>query len=199
MGVGVADRMIDRCLVLLFVEQINWRQYAVIYRAGLSNETSVLALRLRDKSNNLAHIRSTHRLDKQSAVQHFCRKLAVMPPIRLPTSLLFSVSSRSSGYFGRINTGGFLSSPLVVVGKSLKLTRNRSVGHGLGSAKQSLCCFQVFLASLRDLLNHHRALARFCAAWSEVGWSQGNQLRSLARRSLNRSTHFLEQRGARHE
>jgi hypothetical protein len=32
-------------------------------------------------------------------------------------------------------------SPLVVVGKGLKLTRNRSVGHGLGSAEQSLCCF----------------------------------------------------------
>jgi hypothetical protein len=29
----------------------------------------------------------------------------------------------------------FLSSPLVVVGKGLKLTGNRSVGHGLGSAK----------------------------------------------------------------
>jgi hypothetical protein len=41
-----------------------------------------------------------------------------------------------------------LSSPLVVVGKGLKLTRNRSVGHGLGSAKQSLCRFQVFPASL---------------------------------------------------
>jgi hypothetical protein len=43
--------------------------------------------------------------------------------------------------FGRINVRSFLSSPLVVVGKGLKLTRNRSVGHGLGSAEQSLCCF----------------------------------------------------------
>jgi hypothetical protein len=42
----------------------------------------------------------------------------------------------------------FLGSPLVVVGKGLKLTRNRSVSHGLGSAEQSLCCFQVLLASL---------------------------------------------------
>src|SRR6266850_295371 len=32
------------------------------------------------------------------------------------------------------------SSPLVVVGKGLKLTRYRSVGHGLGSAEQSPCC-----------------------------------------------------------
>jgi hypothetical protein len=33
------------------------------------------------------------------------------------------------------------SPPLVVVGKGLELTRNRSVGHGLGSAEQGLCCF----------------------------------------------------------
>jgi hypothetical protein len=42
----------------------------------------------------------------------------------------------------------FLGSPLVVVGKGFKLTRNRQVSHGLGSAEQSLCCFQVLLASL---------------------------------------------------
>jgi hypothetical protein len=35
----------------------------------------------------------------------------------------------------------FLGSLLVVIGKGLKLTRNRSVGHSLGSAEQSLCCF----------------------------------------------------------
>jgi hypothetical protein len=35
----------------------------------------------------------------------------------------------------------FLSSPLVVVGKGLMLTGNRSVDHGLGSTEQSLCCF----------------------------------------------------------
>jgi hypothetical protein len=64
-----------------------------------------------------------------------------MLPIRSCTPLAFSVSSRSSERFGRINMRGFLSSPLVVVGKGLKLTRNRSVGNGLGSAKQSLCCF----------------------------------------------------------
>jgi hypothetical protein len=34
-----------------------------------------------------------------------------------------------------------LSSPLEVVGKGLKLTRNRSVDHGLGNAEQSPCCF----------------------------------------------------------
>jgi len=42
----------------------------------------------------------------------------------------------------------FVSSPLVVVGQSPELTRYRPVGHGFGSAEQSLCCFQVFLASL---------------------------------------------------
>jgi len=61
--------------------------------------------------------------------------------IRSCTPLAFSVSSRLSECFGRINVRSFLSSPLVVVGKGLKLTRNRSVGHGLGSAEQSLCCF----------------------------------------------------------
>jgi hypothetical protein len=42
----------------------------------------------------------------------------------------------------------FLSSPLVVGGEGHKLTRNRSVGHGFGSAEQSPCCLQIFLASL---------------------------------------------------
>ena len=41
-----------------------------------------------------------------------------------------------------------LGSPLVVVGKSLKLSRNRLVRHGFGSAKQSLRCLQIFLTSL---------------------------------------------------
>jgi hypothetical protein len=65
---------------------------------------------------------------------------AVKLPIRSYTALGFSVSSRSSEGFGRINMRSFLSSPLVVVGKGLKLTRNRSVGHGLGGAEQSPCC-----------------------------------------------------------
>jgi hypothetical protein len=55
--------------------------------------------------------------------------------IRSCIPLAFSVSSRSSECFGRIGMRGFLSSPLVVVGKGLKLIRNHSVGHGLGSAK----------------------------------------------------------------
>jgi hypothetical protein len=40
----------------------------------------------------------------------------------IPSVLAFGVSSRTSEYFGRINTRGFLNSPLVVVGKRLKLT-----------------------------------------------------------------------------
>jgi hypothetical protein len=48
-----------------------------------------------------------------------------MLPIWSRTPLAFSVSSRPSECFGRINMRGFLSSPLVVVGKGLKLTRNR--------------------------------------------------------------------------
>jgi hypothetical protein len=70
---------------------------------------------------------------------HFFRRLAVMLPIRSRAPLAFSVSSRSSERFGRINVRGFLSSPLVTVGKGLKLTPDRQIGHGLGSAKQSLC------------------------------------------------------------
>jgi hypothetical protein len=57
------------------------------------------------------------------------------------TPLAFGVSSRTSNCFGRINMRSFLGSLLVVVGKGLKLTRNRSVGHGLGSAEQSLSRF----------------------------------------------------------
>jgi hypothetical protein len=69
-------------------------------------------------------------------------------PFRLCTPLAFSAGSRSSQCSGRINMRSLLSSPLVVVGKGVKLTRNRSVGHILGSAEQSPCCFQIFLASL---------------------------------------------------
>jgi hypothetical protein len=110
----------------------------------------------------------------------------------------FSLGNRSGERFGRINMRSFLGSPLAVVGKGLKLTRNRSVGHGLSSAEHSLCCFEVFLASLRDL-ERHRALARFSGARFKVIWSQGNQLRSLSLRVLKRSTHFLEQSWVRHE
>src|SRR5216683_7591363 len=78
---------------------------------------------------------------------------AVKLPIRSCTLLAFGVSSRTSECFGRINMRSFLSflkdrlqaidqrlladpvSLLVVVGKGLKLTRNRSVSHGLGSAE----------------------------------------------------------------
>lgn len=49
---------------------------------------------------------------------------------------------------GRIDMRSLLSSPLVVVGKGLKLAGNRCVGHGLGSAEQSPRYLQIFLASL---------------------------------------------------
>jgi hypothetical protein len=68
-------------------------------------------------------------------------------PIR-SCPLVFGVGSRSSECFGRINMRSFLGSLLVIVGKGLKLTRYRRVSHGLGSAEQSLCRFQVLLASL---------------------------------------------------
>src|SRR6266481_4483431 len=59
-GIGAADRMTYRCLVLLLADRISRREDAVIYRAGFSNQAGSLALRLGDKSNNLAHIRSKH-------------------------------------------------------------------------------------------------------------------------------------------
>jgi len=37
MGIGAANRMTCWCLVLLLADWINWREDAVVYRAGLSN------------------------------------------------------------------------------------------------------------------------------------------------------------------
>jgi hypothetical protein len=42
---------------------------------------------------------------------------------------------------------GFLGPALIVVGESLELSRDRSVRHGFGGTKQSLCCSQIFLAA----------------------------------------------------
>jgi len=63
MGIGAADRMTYWCLVLLLADRISRREDTIVYRAGLSNEAGSLALRLWDKSNNLAHIGSKHQLD----------------------------------------------------------------------------------------------------------------------------------------
>jgi hypothetical protein len=37
------------------------------------------------------------------------------------------------------------------------------IGHGLGCAEQRPCCFQILLATLRDL-ERHEILARFSGA-----------------------------------
>ena len=71
--------------------------------------------------------------------------LAVKRPIRYATRV--RRSSRANQCLGRINMRSFLGSPLVVVRKGLKLTRNRSVAHSSSRAQQSLGCFQIFLAS----------------------------------------------------
>jgi hypothetical protein len=68
MDTGAANRMIVWCLVLLLADWISRREDAVVYRAGLSNQTGSLALRFRDKSNDFAHIRSEHWLEKHCAV-----------------------------------------------------------------------------------------------------------------------------------
>ena len=58
MGIGAIGVMTCRRLILLLADWARWREDAVIYRAGLSNEAGSLALRLWDKSNNFAHFRS---------------------------------------------------------------------------------------------------------------------------------------------
>jgi hypothetical protein len=66
MGIGADDRMAYWCLVLLLLANwMNRGEDAIIYRAGLSNEARSLALRLWDKPNNFAHIRSSRQLEKE--------------------------------------------------------------------------------------------------------------------------------------
>jgi hypothetical protein len=64
MGIGAADRLTCRSLVLLLADRIGRREDAVIYRVGLSNQAGSLALGPWDKSKNFAHIRSRHWLEK---------------------------------------------------------------------------------------------------------------------------------------
>ena len=71
--------------------------------------------------------------------QHFFRRAAVNLPVWSCTPLAFSTGGRSRNCFGHISMRSFLGSSLVVVGESLKLGGNRSVGHGLDSAEQALC------------------------------------------------------------
>jgi hypothetical protein len=82
MGIGATDRLTYRSLVLLLADWISRREDAVIYRAGLSNQADSLALGLCDKSNNLAHIRSTHWLEKKFAVKEQIRyeMMVIIPP-----------------------------------------------------------------------------------------------------------------------
>jgi hypothetical protein len=56
MSIGAADRMTYRVVFPLFADRISRREDAVIYCAGFSNWAGSLALRLWDKSNDLAHI-----------------------------------------------------------------------------------------------------------------------------------------------
>jgi hypothetical protein len=73
MGIGAANRMTCWCLILIPVDWISRREDAVVYRPGLSNESGSLALRLWYKSNNFAHIRSRHWLEKDSSVREQAR------------------------------------------------------------------------------------------------------------------------------
>src|ERR1700730_4105157 len=55
-------------------------------------------------------------------------------------------SSRPSQRLSRISVRGFLSSPLIVLGKRLKLTRNVLVRHCLGRPEYGPCRVQIFFA-----------------------------------------------------
>ena len=59
MGSAAADRLTYRSLALRPADYSR-REDAVIYRSGFPNEAGSLALRLYDKSNNFAHVRSKH-------------------------------------------------------------------------------------------------------------------------------------------
>src|SRR6266403_2414002 len=63
----------------------------------------------------------------------------------VPPWLTFT-SSRPSQCLGRISACGFLSSPLIVLGKRLKLTRNVLVRHCLGRPEYGPCRLQIFFA-----------------------------------------------------
>src|SRR5882724_5400667 len=63
----------------------------------------------------------------------------------IPPWLTFT-SSRPSQCLSRISVCGFLSSPLIVLSKRLKLTRNALVGHCLGRPEYGPCRVQIFFA-----------------------------------------------------
>ena len=65
MGIGVGDRMMYRRFVTPLANGSSRREDAVVYRAGFSNETGSLALRLWDKLDYFAHIRSKHLLENE--------------------------------------------------------------------------------------------------------------------------------------
>jgi hypothetical protein len=96
-------------------------------------------------------------------------EMAAAPPLAPSVSLYkplsFPAGCRLSQCLGRINLRSLQSSPLVIVSKSLELTRNCLIGHGLGCAEQRPCCFQIFLASLRE---RHVTPTRFGGSWPEV-------------------------------
>jgi hypothetical protein len=62
MGIGAANRVTCRRLIPLLAFAISRREDTVIHRAGRSNQAGSLALRLWDKSNHFAHIRSKTQL-----------------------------------------------------------------------------------------------------------------------------------------
>src|SRR6266446_4504730 len=63
----------------------------------------------------------------------------------VPPWLTFT-SSRPSQCLSRISVCSFLSSPLIVLSKRLKLTRNVLVRHCLGRPEYGPCRFQIFFA-----------------------------------------------------
>src|SRR2546429_6913554 len=68
-----------------------------------------------------------------------------LPRSVIPPWLTFT-SSRPSQCLSRISVCGFLSSPLIVLSKRLKLTRNVLVRHCLGRPEYGPCRVQIFFA-----------------------------------------------------
>lgn len=100
------------------------------------NQTRISQARCRPRLTR-AVLGSEHYRDLRPR-SHFFRKVAANMSIRPCTSLAFSTGGRSRSCSVRISMRRLLGSPLVVVGESLELARNRSVGHSLDSAEQAL-------------------------------------------------------------
>ena len=125
MSIRAADCMTCLHPFLLLADRICRRKDAVVYRAGFPNKASSLG-----------------RDDGDEEVR---KKIGGRP-------FLSCASSRSSECLGRIIMRSFLCSPLVVVGKGLKLISNRRVRHGSGT-RSKVCAVSRYCLPRREFWN----------------------------------------------